>query len=46
METEKVINLLNDSSNEESKFEKWCAIDSQTVKGKYQVFLIILMHLF
>ena len=46
METEKVINLLNDSRNEESKFEKWCVIDSQTVKGKYQVFLIILMHLF
>ena len=33
METQKIINLLNDSSNEESKFitKKW--IDSQTTKG-------------
>ena len=36
METQKVINLLNDSSNEESKFatKKWYVIDSQTTKGK------------
>ena len=38
METEKIINLLNDSSNEESKFatKKWYVIDSQTTKGKYK----------
>ena len=32
------INLLNDSSNEESKFatKKWYVIDSQTTKGKYK----------
>ena len=32
METQKIINLLNDSSNEESKFatKKWYIIDSQT----------------
>ena len=38
METQKVINLLNDSSNEESKFatKKWYVIDSQTTKGKYK----------
>ena len=37
METQKIINLLNDSSNEESKFatKKWYIIDSQTAKGKY-----------
>ena len=37
METEKIINLLNDSSNEESKFatKKWYVIDIQTVKDKY-----------
>ena len=31
METQKIINLLNDSSNEEFKFatKKWYAIDSQ-----------------
>ena len=31
-------NLLNDSSNEESKFatKKWYVIDSQTTKGKYK----------
>ena len=36
METQKIINLLNDSSNEESKFaaKKWYVIDSQTTKGK------------
>ena len=38
METQKIINLLNDSSNEESKFvtKKWYVIDSQTIKGKYK----------
>ena len=38
METQKIINLLNDSTNEESKFatKKWYAIDSQTTKGKYK----------
>ena len=38
METQKIINLLSDSSNEESKFaaEKWYVIDSQTTKGKYK----------
>ena len=37
METQKIINLLNDSTNEESKFatKKWYVIDSQTAKGKY-----------
>ena len=35
METRKIINLLNDSSNEECKFatKKWYVIDSQTTKG-------------
>ena len=38
METQKIINLLNDSSNEESTFatKKWYVIDSQTTKGKYK----------
>ena len=38
METQKIINVLNDSSNEESKFatKKWYVIDSQTTKGKYK----------
>ena len=38
METEKIINLLNDSSNEESKFatKKCYDIDSQTAKSKYK----------
>ena len=37
METQKIINLLNDSNNEESKFatKKWYVIDSQTAKDKY-----------
>ena len=37
METQKIINLLNDSRNEESKFatKKWYVIDSQTAKDKY-----------
>ena len=38
METQKIINLLNGSSNKESKFatKKWYVIDSQTTKGKYK----------
>ena len=38
MKTQKIINLLNDSRNEESKFatKKWYVIDSQTAKGKYK----------
>ena len=38
MEIKKIIKLLNDSSNEESKFatKKWYVIDSQTTKGKYK----------
>ena len=36
METQKFINLLNDSSNEESKFVTKNVIDSQTTKGKYK----------
>ena len=38
METQKVINLLKDSSNEESKLatKKWYVIDSQTKKDKYK----------
>ena len=38
METQKIINLLSDSSNEESKFatKKWYVIDSQATKGKYK----------
>ena len=38
IETQKIINLLYDSSNEESKFaaKKWYFIDSQTTKGKYK----------
>ena len=38
LETQKIINLLNDSSNEESNFatKKWYVIDSQTAKGKYK----------
>ena len=37
METHKIINLLNDLSNEESKFatKKQYVIDSQTARGKY-----------
>ena len=33
-----LVNLLNDSSNEESKFptKKWYVKDSQTTKGKYK----------
>ena len=35
MDTQKIINLLNDSSNEESKFatKKWYVIDTQTAQG-------------
>ena len=38
METQKIINFLNDSSNEEAKFatKRWYVIDSQTTKGKYK----------
>ena len=38
METQKIINLLNYSSNEESEFatKKWYFIDSQTAKDKYK----------
>ena len=38
VEVQRIINLLNDSSNEESKFatNKWYVIDSQTAKGKYK----------
>ena len=38
MKTQKIINLLHDSRNEESKFatKKWYVIDSQTTKGKYK----------
>ena len=33
METQKIINLLNDESKISTK--KWYAIDSQTAKGKH-----------
>ena len=38
METQMIINLLNNSSNEESKFAttKWYVIDSRIAKGKYK----------
>ena len=38
MQAQKIINLLKDSSNEESKFptKKWYFIDSQAKKGKYK----------
>ena len=38
MQAQKIINLLKDSSNEESKFatKKWYFIDSQATKGKYK----------
>ena len=38
METQKIINLLNDLSNKESQFatKKWYVIDSQITKGKYK----------
>ena len=38
METQKIRNLQNDSSNEKSKFaaKQWYVIDSQTTKGKYK----------
>ena len=38
METQKIKKLLNNSSNEESKFatKKWYIIDIQTTKGKYK----------
>ena len=36
METQKITNLLNDSSTEEWKFaaKKWYVIDSKATKGK------------
>ena len=36
METQKIVNLLNDSDNESSKFatRKWCIINDQN-KGQY-----------
>ena len=38
METQNIINLLNDSSSEESKFatKKWYVIDIQKTKDKYK----------
>ena len=38
METQKILNLLNDSSNKESKFatKKWYVTDSETAKGRYK----------
>ena len=43
METQKIINLLNDSSNEESQFatQKWYFIYSQTTEGKHKQGLLI-----
>ena len=37
METKKIVNLLNHSSNEESKFTtlNWYVIDNQAAKDKY-----------
>ena len=35
METKNIINLLNDSSNENSCYRKWYVIDSQAANGKY-----------
>ena len=34
METQKIVNLLNDTDNENSKFAKWYVIDSES-KGNY-----------
>ena len=57
METQKIVNLLNDPNNENSKFatKKWYVIGSES-KGNYshenpikfynQIFVIILMHIF
>ena len=38
IKTQKIINLLNGSSSEESKFDtkNWCVIDSLTTKGNYK----------
>ena len=43
METQKIINLLNDSSNKETKFatKRWYVIDSQTIKGKYKQTILL-----
>ena len=37
MEAQKIVNLLNDSNSESSKFatKKWCVIDSETT-GTYK----------
>ena len=37
METQKIINLSDGSTNEESKFatKKWCVLGRQKAKGKY-----------
>ena len=35
METQKIINLLDDSEDSKFATKKWCAIGSQTAKGKY-----------
>ena len=35
METQKIINLLNDSTNEQSNFTTKYGIDIQTAKGKF-----------
>ena len=53
METQKILNLLNDSSNEESKFATKndfattkTILLNLTQKVLRQVFVVILMHLF
>ena len=40
MEPQKMLNLLNDSSDEESKFAKknWYVTDSQSAKWKYNLY--------
>ena len=42
METQKIVNLINDSNNENSKFatKKWYTIDSE-VQGNYLQFDLI-----
>ena len=51
METQKIVNLLNGSDNDNSKFatKKWHIIDRES-KGNYstdeEVFVIILIHIF
>ena len=43
MGTKKIINLLNNSSNEKYKFaaKKWYVIDSQTAKDKYNKTILL-----